>query len=301
MSTLIQITKPTELIVNNTPIIGGVAGRVLFQGTGNVLQQSGNLFWDNTNGRLGIGTSSPPSILFLRNGPAPMFGIDTISSQTEIAVYNQATYQKALKIDGNGLFTWENGTAITPNNNGIYFSNTATTTPVRILGNPINTTIFHVTDNTGNTGLFMVKGATGNVLINTTTDAGYKFDVNGSARVSGLLSVNQINLGGTQLFLNQSSAPNSYLFSASTISILNGASIRLSGGSVSVNVTNNGAAADASAIFDVQSTLKGFLPPRMTTTQKNAIASPSAGLVVYDTDLNKLCVFTTTWQTITSV
>jgi hypothetical protein len=114
-----------------------------------------------------------------------MFGIDTISSQTEIAVYNQATYQKALKIDGNGGVTWENGTAITPNNNGIYFQNTATTTPVRILGNPTNTTIFHVTDNTGSTGLFMVKGATGNVLINTTTDAGFRLDVNGTARVKG--------------------------------------------------------------------------------------------------------------------
>jgi hypothetical protein len=39
----------------------------------------------------------------------------------------------------------------------------------------------------------------------------------------------------------------------------------------------------------------------MTTTQKNAIASPVAGLVIYDTTLNKLCVYTTAWQTITSL
>jgi mannose/fructose/N-acetylgalactosamine-specific phosphotransferase system component IIC len=57
----------------------------------------------------------------------------------------------------------------------------------------------------------------------------------------------------------------------------------------------------ASTIFEVKSTTKGFLPPRMTTTQKNAIASPAAGLVVYDTTLNKLCVYTTAWETITSV
>jgi len=56
----------------------------------------------------------------------------------------------------------------------------------------------------------------------------------------------------------------------------------------------------SSAIMAVTSTTKGFLPPVMTTTQKNAIASPAAGLVVYDTDLNKLCVYTTAWQTITS-
>lgn len=55
-----------------------------------------------------------------------------------------------------------------------------------------------------------------------------------------------------------------------------------------------------SSIFQLSSTTKGFLPPKMTTTQKNAIASPVAGLVVYDTTLNKLCVYTTAWQTITS-
>jgi hypothetical protein len=58
---------------------------------------------------------------------------------------------------------------------------------------------------------------------------------------------------------------------------------------------------NASALLDVSSTTKGFLPPRMTTTQKNAITSPAAGLVVYDTTLNKLCVYTTAWETITSV
>ena len=57
----------------------------------------------------------------------------------------------------------------------------------------------------------------------------------------------------------------------------------------------------ASAILNVSSTTKGFLPPRMTNTQKLAIATPAAGLVVYDTTLNKLCVYTTTWETITSL
>jgi hypothetical protein len=56
-----------------------------------------------------------------------------------------------------------------------------------------------------------------------------------------------------------------------------------------------------SALLDVTSTTKGFLPPRMTTLQKNAIASPAAGLVIYDTTLNKLCVrVAAAWQTVTS-
>ena len=58
---------------------------------------------------------------------------------------------------------------------------------------------------------------------------------------------------------------------------------------------------NASALLDVQSTTKGVRMPNMTTTQKNAIASPAAGLMVYDTTLAKLCVYTTAWETITSV
>jgi len=67
-------------------------------------------------------------------------------------------------------------------------------------------------------------------------------------------------------------------------------------GSVGVGTT-----AVASSILDVQSTTKGVRFPNMTTTQKNAISSPALGLVVFDTTLAKLCVYTGAWQTITSV
>lgn len=63
----------------------------------------------------------------------------------------------------------------------------------------------------------------------------------------------------------------------------------------------NRASLIASAVVSADSTTKGFLPPRMTTAQKNAIAAPAAGLMVYDTTLNKLCVYTTVWETITSL
>ena len=48
---------------------------------------------------------------------------------------------------------------------------------------------------------------------------------------------------------------------------------------------------DASAILQVTSTTQGFLPPRMTTTQQNAISSPAAGLMIYNTTTNKLMVY----------
>jgi hypothetical protein len=49
--------------------------------------------------------------------------------------------------------------------------------------------------------------------------------------------------------------------------------------------------------LSMNSTTQGFLPPRMTTTQKNAIATPAAGLVVYDNTTNKLCCYNgSTWN-----
>jgi hypothetical protein len=56
---------------------------------------------------------------------------------------------------------------------------------------------------------------------------------------------------------------------------------------------------NASALLDVSSTTKGFLPPRMTNAQMVAIATPAAGLVVYDTTNNKLNVYDgTNWVTL---
>jgi hypothetical protein len=40
----------------------------------------------------------------------------------------------------------------------------------------------------------------------------------------------------------------------------------------------------ASAKLDITSTDKGFLPPRMTSSQRTSIPSPAAGLMVYQTD-----------------
>lgn len=58
---------------------------------------------------------------------------------------------------------------------------------------------------------------------------------------------------------------------------------------------------NTNAILDVVSTTKAFMPPRMTNTQKAAIASPTAGMVVFDLTLMKLCVYSTAWETLTSI
>lgn len=53
--------------------------------------------------------------------------------------------------------------------------------------------------------------------------------------------------------------------------------------SQSLGVNNSGAPAHSSSILDVSSTDKGMLIPRMTKAQKNAIASPATGLLVFQT------------------
>jgi lipid-binding SYLF domain-containing protein len=52
-----------------------------------------------------------------------------------------------------------------------------------------------------------------------------------------------------------------------------------------------GASGDASAKLSVTSTTKGFLPPRQTTTQINAIVSPAEGLQIYNTTINHMCFY----------
>ena len=61
---------------------------------------------------------------------------------------------------------------------------------------------------------------------------------------------------------------------------LNGADAVFTTGSLGLGISPP----DASALLDLSSTTKGFLPPRMTAANRGAIVSPVAGLVIYQTD-----------------
>jgi hypothetical protein len=62
-----------------------------------------------------------------------------------------------------------------------------------------------------------------------------------------------------------------------------------------VAVNSDGSPPDASAMLEVKSTDKGFLPPRMTTAQRDAISVPVEGLIIYNTDDGSIQFWDGTW------
>jgi hypothetical protein len=268
------------------------SGSILFSNGTTIAQDNANLFWDDTNNRLGIGTNAPASRLEV------IGSFDALP----VRVLRQATYGEILRIGRNGV---SETASINYPADGVFAINTAASERMRV-------------------------NASGNVLINSTTDAGYKLDVNGTARVSGTTTITPATLTGSTATSaldisqtwNTTGTPIAFKLnitdtaSNSVSELMNlqvGAVMRFrvlktgyfehSGGGVINGQLGIGTyGPNASAMLDITSTTRGFLPPRMTTTQKNAIASPVAGLVVYDTTLGKLCVRTaSSWETITSI
>jgi hypothetical protein len=69
-----------------------------------------------------------------------------------------------------------------------------------------------------------------------------------------------------------------------SVLLLTGIVFRFEGQSQGVAINGDNSSPDASAMLDVKSTTKGMLAPRMTQAQRNAIASPATGLIIYQTD-----------------
>jgi hypothetical protein len=202
--------------------VGGVSGNIQYN-NGTTFAGSNNLFWDNTNSRLGIGNSSPAARLHISAQGA-------LSSDIALKVRNSANTADLFSVLGNGITN--------------------------------------------------VSTLTASGQINITQPAGFyyptiAFTANGSQSCGTIEGYN----GG--------------------VYIRNTAYLNLNSPSVYVGAYNTGV---ASAVFTVTSTTKGFMPPRMTTTEKNAIATPASGLIVYDTTLGKLCLRgAAAWETITSI
>lgn len=196
----------TDITIGTTPIVNGVVGRILFQGIGNVVQESENLTWDNTN-----------SIFTLTRLLGPTMRLNVQASNTSKL---QFTQELSVGVPTEiGYISNQFGTGmILQSYNSIYF-------------------------NPGNVERMRFAPTTGNVLIGTTTDAGFKLDVNGTARVTNLKidPVGTINFSSPTVSSQQSSISstdgNKLLLSSSfwnTVSAgqsigLNATYVRLSG------------------------------------------------------------------------
>jgi hypothetical protein len=300
------------------------SGSVLFSNGTTIAQNNASFFWDNTNSRLGIGTATPTNRLDLRINSASATNniLKLGNTQGNVGIGTGIVFY-ADTIPTQGLF----------NTGRIYsdFPGFAYTSARMIFQTPTG-------QDTWNDTMCLRNN---NVLIGTTTDAGYKLDVNGTARVLSSAGGNIFNVfafttynamtvsdAGTTLRANGTNPSlTANLFSVASTTI--GVNGRRTGVVLNINrystddsfgVFNGGTGIPdflvknggnillgtttdvASSKLTVESTTQGFLPPRMTTTQKNAIASPAAGLVVYDTTLGKLCVRgAAAWETITSI
>lgn len=90
------ISAASTLTVGTTAIASGTIGRVLFEGTGNVLQQSANLFWDNTNNALGLGASP------LSTSRLDIRAKDGLSTSQSLRIRNSTDNLTQFQITGDG-------------------------------------------------------------------------------------------------------------------------------------------------------------------------------------------------------
>jgi hypothetical protein len=110
----------------------------------------------------------------------------------------------------------------------------------------------------------------------------------GTFDISSIVITNSVNHSGTYagvargFYYNPSSV--TYTGTHRAIETVRGDVIF---GSMSGNVSIGSTSINPSAQLQMTSITKGFLPPRMTSLQRNAIATPAAGLIVYDTTVNK--------------
>jgi hypothetical protein len=157
---------------------------------------------------------------------------------------------------------------------------------------------FWTASNTLNGTERMRLTAAGRLLLGTTTESTFLLDVNGTARVQGTITIGLGTNSGlrydnsNRIYQDASFGWNIDSWDYTILTSISGSAY---GGLLIRDATSG--TKNTTAKLQIDSTTKGFLPPRMTTTQKNAIGTPAAGLVVYDTDTNKLCCYNgTSWN-----
>jgi hypothetical protein len=93
----ITISGGGGITVGTTAVTSGTIGRVFFQGTGDVVQQSANMFWDNTNIRLNIGAVASNTARLDIKAPG------ALSTDIAFRVRNSADSADILTVQGDAI------------------------------------------------------------------------------------------------------------------------------------------------------------------------------------------------------
>lgn len=125
-------------------------------------------------------------------------------------------------------------------------------------------------------------GASG-ILLNNASYLGAENSTGTNIRVFGLSVANDVFMGAID------NAGGSVHFREDGVTYMS-----IVGGSVGIGTTTPA----ASAKLDVSSTTQGLLLPRMTSTQRDAISSPAAGLLIYNTTTTKLEIYNGSWTAV---
>lgn len=199
----------TARVQSSLTLSAMTAGSVHFTGTGGVVSEdASNLFWDNTNKRLGIGANT-----FYTPTNIDWWG-GTGQEQKIFLKSSANTKYTSLVIAGGA--SGSGGCAI-------QFVN-YTGTPVADFGTADGSEIgFAARQNTANINFYTTPSGTspskrmsifasGNIVIQnggTFTDAGYRLDVNGTMRVQSKMSLSAGTTSNAQINLASSTAPTS--------------------------------------------------------------------------------------------
>ena len=134
----------------------------------------------------------------------------------------------------------------------------------------------------GTNGINGTNGSTGATGTNGTNGINGAIGVTGAAGTNGTNgAIGTTGSTGATGLLSAGTAVGNTTYWDGTQWVLNNNNIYNAGASIGINT---GATPAASAYLDISGTAKGFLPPRMTTSQMNAIVSPAKGLMIYNTD-----------------
>jgi hypothetical protein len=238
----------------------------------------------NFGAAAGNATFRPLSLEYTINNSGAQTGTATgiFLNATETALNGMGHNLMDLQVGGESRIKVDNaGRVFTGNSLIIQIGSSLSWSDRTVLNAPADGNL-RITNSAGNNfGLLQFGGTTNAFPAIKRNSAGIDFRL---ADDSAFCGINAGEIGASVGFF----APNSTEVRGTYIRARASTFLNFSDGTQGILIDSaSGTSASASAILQANSTTKGFLPPRMTTTQRDLIATPAAGLMIYNTTTNR--------------